>query len=106
MSNEFKKLVAATKSDQWFRQDNCVFTLMHAQWRNGIEEKKNRLYASFQFDRECSAAEAEATAEFTAFMLNNAQNFVALIEAAKKLSEQWTGENNRDLVEALAPFAE
>lgn len=54
----------------------------------------------------CHSQMKPADADLIAYLRNNAHNFVALIEAAKKLSEQWTGENNRDLVEFLAPFAE
>lgn len=46
----------------WVRAGRTVYALMHAGWRKGAEQFKNRITITVQYDRECSEAEAEACA--------------------------------------------
>ena len=46
----------------WLRAGRTVYALMHAGWRKGAEQFKNRITITVQHDHECSEAEAEACA--------------------------------------------
>lgn len=50
----------------WLREGNTVYALMHAGWRKGGEQFKNRFSAYVQADRECSDDEHEANARLIA----------------------------------------
>lgn len=46
----------------WLRAGLTVYAPMHAGWRKGAEQLKNRITTTVQYDRECSEAEAGACA--------------------------------------------
>ncbi len=50
----------------WLREGRTVYALMHAGWRHGEEQFKNRFYFNVQADRECPVEEAEANAQLIA----------------------------------------
>lgn len=50
----------------WMSTDRTVYALMHDGWKRGVEQFKNRFYASVQYDRECSEQEAVANARLIA----------------------------------------
>jgi hypothetical protein len=50
----------------WLRIGTTVYALMHAGWKRGVEQFKNRFTVQVQRDRECSEEEAEANARLIA----------------------------------------
>lgn len=44
----------------WLREGQTVYALMHAGWRKGVEQLKNRFSTYVQADRECPDEEHEA----------------------------------------------
>ena len=50
----------------WLIQGKTVYALMHHGWRKGVEQLKNRFYASVYVDRECDEKEAEANVRLIA----------------------------------------
>lgn len=53
-------------TESWLRDGNCVYTLMHAGWKRGIEQFKNKFFIQVQVDRSCDNKEAEKIAQLIA----------------------------------------
>lgn len=68
---------------EWKRDGNTIYTLMHAGWRKGEEQFKNRIAFSVYADAEVSAEEKEqAVAEIYA-ALNKRAQVAELVEAGQ-----------------------
>jgi len=68
----------------WLRAGRTVYALMHAGWREGAEQFKNRITITVQYDRECTEAEAEACAclvEASPDLLDSNKALVAALNA-------------------------
>jgi hypothetical protein len=50
----------------WLRDGKTIYALMHAGWRKGVEQFKNRFYCSVYGDKDCDDDEWEATARLIA----------------------------------------
>ena len=108
---------------EWKRDGSTIYTPMHARWRRGEEQFKNRLYFSVYADAEVSAEEKEqAIAEIHAALSERdalcAQNAALEAELAKVrevasenfkyLEDQVSAlhDKNVALAAALKPFAD
>jgi len=45
----------------WLIVNTTIYSLMHHEWRKGIEQFKNRFSFNFQFDKDVSEDEKEST---------------------------------------------
>lgn len=50
----------------WLRDSTTVYALMHAGWRKGVEQFKNRFFCGVYGVRECGDEELEANARLMA----------------------------------------
>lgn len=50
----------------WLREGNTVYALMHFRWFKGVEQFKNRFWASVYKDKDVSEEEREANARLMA----------------------------------------
>ena len=50
----------------WLREGNTVYALMHFRWFKGVEQFKNRFWASVYKDKDVSEEEREANARLIA----------------------------------------
>lgn len=79
--------VVAHTPGPWLRSGRTIYALMHAGWRKGAEQFKNRITITVQHNYECSEAEAEACA--------------CLVEASPDLLE-----SNKAMLAALEDLCE
>lgn len=50
----------------WLVEGRTVYALIHSGWKKGVQQFKNRFYASVQLDHEAPDVEAEANARLIA----------------------------------------
>jgi hypothetical protein len=71
----------------WLREGTTVYALMHAGWKKGVEQFKNRFYCSVQHDKDCSEEEAEANARLIAAAPDLLEALEALFNAADSCTD-------------------
>jgi hypothetical protein len=67
----------------WLRFGRTVYAPMHAGWRKGEEQFKNRITITVQYDRECKLAEAVACAclaEASPDLLESSKAMISALE--------------------------
>lgn len=67
----------------WIAEGRTIYALMHNGWKKGVEQFKNRFYATVYFDSECPEEEAEANARLMAAapdLLDALQEMIAIVE--------------------------
>jgi hypothetical protein len=66
MSEQLRALALAATPGPWLKEGHTIYTLVHFGWRKGVEQFKNRFWASVYKDVECPEEERQANVDFIA----------------------------------------
>lgn len=111
MANELKRLIEHATPADW-EVGEYSDTLGYDCMTGGIRVGPLILDGK-EYDQQCCAQENEvppermiSDANLIAYLRNNAQNFVALLEAADAVDTDWNADSAKAFRLSLAPFAE
>jgi hypothetical protein len=82
MSEQLRALALAATPGPWLKEGHTIYTLVHFGWRKGVEQFKNRFWASVYKDVECPEEERQANVDFIA-----AANPAAILALLDEMAE-------------------
>jgi hypothetical protein len=82
MREQLRALALAATKSHWLKEGHTIYALVHFGWRNGVEQFKNRFWASVYKDVECPEEERQANVDFIA-----AANPVAILALLDELAD-------------------
>jgi len=86
MTDNLRALALAATPGPWLKEGQTIYALMHFGWRKGVEQFKNRFWASVYKDSECPEEERQANVDFIAAA--NPAAVLALLDEIDRLKAE------------------